>query len=847
MMEPHLLLTHSGFLRRLARGIVADAAAADDVVQEAWLAALLRPPSDGTRVGAWLAAVTRNLALRSVRADRRRVQRELAGAVRESLPASDLLAERRELTQAIVDCLFSLDEPYRSTILQRFYEDLKPTEIARMSGLSVETVRTRLNRGLQKLRAKLEKRTGLDRRDLCGGLIGLFRPSPVANSMLLGGLVMSGGVKLACLAAVVALLSVPVFLIDRAEQEPATANGPAGASMRPSSPPMEPAEPVAAGDRLAIAPMSDQGGQQEPDSTWILSGTVKSSEGAAISGATVFLEMPTVHPPIPLGDAMTDKAGAYRIDVEEAVTRVSVYVRRGVVVVGEASADGWTSDRHTVRYDLTHERAWQDSDFVLRREPKKLRGRVIDAQGNPLAGAFFGLAPEGSRQVEEIQGTSDSSGRFEVPIEQQGAFHLVACHPGHGLARSGLIDLDPRVDAAVADIHLAEGESLEGVVVSSDGDPVADLPLLARMDDWTGSFRYRGSPFPQEVTSWEGLSYGFVCTDGKGRFRFVGLLPRQYYLHPVDSRGPAGKYQAGTASIRLVVDRYRIRVHVQDELGQPMKAWLNFTSAGGDKQGSWGAVSEWDQRVQPGEDWSVLASVPGRRGAGQSVTIDLARRDTEITLVLPPLAGEPGSIRVKLHDEEGEVIPKFHLSLSFSSTAELHAGFLVGAFLEESGSMNDPIRLIPPGRFRMLVQPYDPDRFQGGMFRPIQSEVEILSGEETEVDLVAESACRVSFTFHPPADYQEELLPTHRITMQRAGGWPEKLISFSIHTGHPDGSSTTRFGGNLVSHAPGVIQDLCAPGDYLFRIEFEGFAAISTYATLEPGKLTNIELSLLPE
>ena len=42
------LLCHQDFVRRLARGLVRDAARADDLVQEAWVLALERPPRVAT-------------------------------------------------------------------------------------------------------------------------------------------------------------------------------------------------------------------------------------------------------------------------------------------------------------------------------------------------------------------------------------------------------------------------------------------------------------------------------------------------------------------------------------------------------------------------------------------------------------------------------------------------------------------------------------------------------------------------------------------------------------------------------------------------------------------------------
>ena len=58
------LLSHAEFVRRLARSLLHDEAAAEDVVQETYLAALVRPPrvTGEATARAWLARVVRNLS-----------------------------------------------------------------------------------------------------------------------------------------------------------------------------------------------------------------------------------------------------------------------------------------------------------------------------------------------------------------------------------------------------------------------------------------------------------------------------------------------------------------------------------------------------------------------------------------------------------------------------------------------------------------------------------------------------------------------------------------------------------------------------------------------------------------
>jgi DNA-directed RNA polymerase specialized sigma24 family protein len=63
------LLQHTAALRALARDLVGEAHA-DDVVQEAAVAALTAPPAEPGGAGGWLATVVRRLAGKHRRAER---------------------------------------------------------------------------------------------------------------------------------------------------------------------------------------------------------------------------------------------------------------------------------------------------------------------------------------------------------------------------------------------------------------------------------------------------------------------------------------------------------------------------------------------------------------------------------------------------------------------------------------------------------------------------------------------------------------------------------------------------------------------------------------------------------
>lgn len=156
-LDPDRLLDHVAWVRRLAALLIRDPGAADDAAQETLLVALDRGPRDRDRPRAWLSSIVRSIARRLRRSDERRAARERAVARSEALPATDDLVLRAALLRAVVDAVVELPEPYRTTILLRFFEDVPARDIAARRGEPVETVRTRLKRGLAMLRERLAK------------------------------------------------------------------------------------------------------------------------------------------------------------------------------------------------------------------------------------------------------------------------------------------------------------------------------------------------------------------------------------------------------------------------------------------------------------------------------------------------------------------------------------------------------------------------------------------------------------------------------------------------------------------------------------------------------------------
>jgi RNA polymerase sigma-70 factor (ECF subfamily) len=214
------LLAHAGFLRRLARSLLFDEGQAEDVVQETMLVALSERPRSGSLLRAWLAGIARNVALKGLRAEARRRGREIRAARPEACAAAGEVAARLELQRRVVEAVQALDEPYRSAVVHRWFEDRAPREIARATGVPVRTVETRLRRAVALLRGRLDAAHGGDRRAWCLGLAlvvpvgdavaasaAVSAASPAAVASTLAGAVMTKAAYL-----VTALLVLASFL-----------------------------------------------------------------------------------------------------------------------------------------------------------------------------------------------------------------------------------------------------------------------------------------------------------------------------------------------------------------------------------------------------------------------------------------------------------------------------------------------------------------------------------------------------------------------------------------------------------------------------------------------------------
>jgi len=177
------LLAQSGWLRRFARALLHNADDAEDLAHDTFATALRQPSPGAGR--AWLATVARNLAVDRFRGATRRSRREEAvqecDAGRVTTPEE--LVGNAQIHRHVAEAVVNLAEPFRQTLVLRFYEGLSSVEIAQKLREPEGTIRWRVKEGLGRVRRELDSRHGDDRTAWVAALTPLL-PTAGAPALL---------------------------------------------------------------------------------------------------------------------------------------------------------------------------------------------------------------------------------------------------------------------------------------------------------------------------------------------------------------------------------------------------------------------------------------------------------------------------------------------------------------------------------------------------------------------------------------------------------------------------------------------------------------------------------------
>ena len=473
-IDSELVKKNQRWLQGLAVELLGDTHRAQEVVQDAWVAAVQRPPrclasNEGLR--SWLRQVVRNLAFSVLRRDRR-WQRGRANLTPASdVPSAAEVAEQGALRVELVKAVDDLQPVYREVLVMRYFEGMSTTEIADRLGQPGGTVRSRLSRGLDLLRVRLDKAYQEDRGAWLAALVPLAgRSLAEATNGLLAAVfkapttIMNTQFKLLASLSVLAVLGAGAWwmLPDGTAEAAAEPHGLLGSNpdLAEVEPTLgdEPARVVALGERRAI----DAGPKP-------LVGRVRTVFGAPVADAKIDFR-PTGTAAGQHLDASSDAEGAFSVLLSggpgELLARHEDYVMLLAWGVGEsASAEEFGESPEIVVAPRHH-----------------YGGTVVDEDGNPVGGADVEIViPEGwlgavrterSSLLPSWRTKSGEDGSFEITdVAWSNAMTLQASKPGFQTRGRRLMRSNDGVVLRLIEFP-AGVEVVSGSVILSDRSPV---------------------------------------------------------------------------------------------------------------------------------------------------------------------------------------------------------------------------------------------------------------------------------------------------------------------------------------------------------------------------------------
>lgn len=155
-----ILISYVPVLRRYARGLVHNKSDADDLVQDCLVRALSKMHlfEPGTNLKAWLLSIVHNIFLDGTRKAKR--TRDFATAVTSMDQGNGNVTRPNQFHRIelmdISKALAALPAAQRSTLLLIALQGLSYEETAKITGVPVGTVRSRLSRGRSALTAMMD-------------------------------------------------------------------------------------------------------------------------------------------------------------------------------------------------------------------------------------------------------------------------------------------------------------------------------------------------------------------------------------------------------------------------------------------------------------------------------------------------------------------------------------------------------------------------------------------------------------------------------------------------------------------------------------------------------------------
>lgn len=729
-------------LWRLARHLVRDAAAAEDLVQTTFLEVLLH--ARRFRAGAPLMPWLVGILTRQAGKWQRRAARvaDPARIARPDEPAPDVQVAAAEADACVRSALQRLDEPYASVVSAHLLDGARAVDLAAQRQCAAGAIRMQLSRGLAMLRRILpaglavplvvQRAEAAARvRDELLARAAVVKPATTSISWFLSwfpGVLLVSKHKLgAAMVAIVALLAGLPFakdLLTGVAPDPMPSPADAMQAALPNDAPgatavanAAPSSPPSPAPRDAVPGVA-------PPGLWLV-GSVRSSRPPLLPPITI--EVVLFGKPAQLR-AEVDAEGHYALDLLPLVVpRLpadpgSILIERAAPFVEQRPLLHVTA-RHDFSVPvmamvplslpdlatLSGSRHEVRQDFDLR-PAAVLHGHVVVPDDDHVAHtklAAFTVASLRGRTAEPVATTQpDAKGEFAVTLGIEGAVELWVFHPRRRpLLMSVLAQFGQRTEVGTV--------RLDAPCVSVQGR--IDLPLELRDDALIAGRRIGASAADTVLTTFECLARAGdrlvdtqreAWSDASGSFVLDGLEAGpctvridSVPLWPLIPTDEGRVVVAPAVGVMLASDRVPMRFEAHGANG-PLQG-ADVTIATGD------AAS----RLSSGSDG--LVQWLGRRDLDYRVTVDEARHESQTfawtgaELAARPqrgqLRGKPTAVLdVTIVDEVDTGEKHVRLRLLAADGSELAQPS------ERQGVVgSEPLRFeaLPAGRFLLRIEP----------------------------------------------------------------------------------------------------------------------------------------------
>lgn len=567
-------LALSRSLRALAVALVTDEATADDLVQEAWLAVLESRALEVRRREPWLRQVVRNLAQDWWRRSTRQREVEAFWAPDESIeeaPELDTNGNVRLLRETVDE----LREPYRSVLLERFFEERPVAEIAERLGRPYETVKSQVQRGIGDLREALDRKHRGERTDWMRIVLPLAALGPREAAPAPAGPRLARHVPPALVAGLagVTLLGTVALVagggegLVRSARSPALAGSPRVEPASPGEVP-DPGAPAPENNRALVAvaeradPAADSITGTAPVTVRVLELTVRDSSGRLVARPEV--EVMGAHGLLETRHG--DETGRVRVEVPEDELEGPPRIpgpHGGVGVTARAPGEAWSPV-----FGLALPPEGRVHELTTLGPSQTVVGHVLDEDFWPVEGATV-VVERQTEGIRFVDGIPLSERRARAHSDAEGAFTLAGLpRREHRLLVRAAGTIPVRAiahgdqDELEVELIVRRGATVRGTVRDPYGRPVAGARV------W-------------EVGATAGLDdlLPRVTADASGGFELTGLEPGPRRLFACDALDP-GRFDEivleataseGATWDALLHESPGVRVRVETSAGEPVE------------------------------------------------------------------------------------------------------------------------------------------------------------------------------------------------------------------------------------------------------------------------------------